>query len=128
MNHISSNKLENLKIKSYFGCPILLEKIIALHTNELKTKTTVRLNNKISISNGEEIIRNMKENLSYKLFYGHSGWSPQQLEKEIENGDWLLQYSKPDFLFNISDERIWEVATKSLGINIVDISNISGRA
>ena len=36
INHINSDHFENLKIKLYFGGPILVEKIIALHTNELK--------------------------------------------------------------------------------------------
>ena len=40
-------------------------------------------------------------NLDYKLFCGHSGWNPGQLEREIENGDWLLQTSKTDLLFNL---------------------------
>ena len=128
MNNMSNSQFDNLKMKLYFGGPILLEKFIALHTNELKTETAIPLNNKISISYVEEIDRNMRENFNYKLFYGHSGWSPGQLEREIENGDWLLQNSKTDLLFNVSDEGIWEAATRSLGINIIDIANISGRA
>ena len=130
VNYINSNHFENLKIKLYFGGPILVEKIIALHTNELKFESAIDLNNKISISSGEEIIRNIKKNtnLNYKLFCGHSGWSPGQLEREIENGDWLLQSSNIDLLFNLPAEKIWGNAAKSLGINIVDISNMSGNA
>ena len=128
VNHINSDRFQSLRMKLYFGGPILVEKIIALHTNELKIKTAIPLNNKISISSGKEIIRNIEKNinLDYKLFYGHSGWSPGQLEKEIENGDWLLQTSKIDLLFNLKSEIIWENATESLGINIMDISNMSG--
>ena len=66
--------------------------------------------------------------LAYKLFCGHSGWSPGQLEREIENGDWLLQSAKMDLLFDFSAEKTWEIAIKSLGINIIDISNMSGSA
>ena len=126
VNHIS----QSLRMKLYFGGPILVEKIIALHTNELKIETAIPLNNKISISSGKEIIRDIENdiNLNYKLFCGHSGWSPGQLEKEIKNGDWLLQSSKTDLLFNLTTEKIWENATESLGINIIDISNMSGSA
>ena len=133
---LHNNMLKDLKnlnstnMELYFGGPILVEKILALHTNELNIETAIPVNNKISISSGEEIIRNIKnnKNLNYKLFCGHSGWSPGQLEKEIENGDWLLQSSKIDLLFNITAEKIWENATESLGINIIDISNMSGSA
>ena len=130
VNHISSDRFQSLRMKLYFGGPILVEKIIALHTNELKIKTAIPLNNKISISSGKEIIRDIEngKNLNYKLFSGHSGWSPGQLEREIENGDWLLQTSKIDLLFNLKAEKIWGNATESLGINIIDISNMSGSA
>ena len=130
MDHIKSDNFENLKINLYFGGPILVEKIIALHTNELKIETAIPLNNKISISSGKEIISDIENdiNLNYKLFCGHSGWSPGQLEREIENGDWLLQSSKTDLLFNLTAEKIWGNATESLGINIIDISNMSGSA
>ena len=130
MKHSSSDHFEHLKINLYFGGPILSEKIIALHTNELKIESTVSLNNKISISSGEEIIRDIEKdiNLDYKLFFGHSGWISGQLEREIENGDWLLQSSKTDLLFNLTAEKIWGNATESLGINIIDISNMTGSA
>tara|TARA_B100002052_G_scaffold134374_1_gene123436 strand:+ start:120 stop:674 length:555 start_codon:yes stop_codon:yes gene_type:complete len=130
VNKINSDRFQNLRMELYFGGPILVEKIIALHTNELKIETAIPLNNKISISSGKEIIRNIENdiNLDYKLFCGHSGWSPGQLEKEIENGDWLLQSPKTDLLFNLAAEKIWENVTESLGINIIDISNMSGSA
>ena len=130
MDHINSDHFENLKIKLYFGGPILVEKIIALHTNELKIENAIPLNNEYLISSGQEIIRNIEKDiiLNFKLFCGHSGWSAGQLEREIENGDWLLQSSNIDLLFNLPAEKIWGNAAKSLGINIVDISNMSGNA
>ena len=130
INHLNSDYFENLQMKLYYGGPILVEKIIALHTNELKTESTIALNNKISISSGEKIIRDIEKkiNSNYKLFCGHSGWGPGQLEREIENGDWLLQASKTDLLFNLTAEKIWGNAIESLGINIIDISNMSGSA
>jgi len=128
MNHIKSDPPENLKMKLYFGGPILVEKIIALHTNELKFENAIPLTNKISISSGEKIIRDSEGIINYKLFCGHSGWSPGQLEKEIENGDWLLQSSKIDLLFNLPAEKIWENATKSLVVDITNLSTLSGLA
>ena len=62
------------------------------------------------------------------MFCGHSGWGPGQLEREIKNGDWLLQSSKIDSLFNLKAEKIWDKTIESLGINVIDISNMSGNA
>ena len=130
VDHISREQFEKLQNKLFFGGPILVEKIMALHSNELKIETAIPINDKISISSAKEIIGHIQSdiNLNYKLFCGHSGWSPGQLEREIENGDWLLQSSKIDLLFDLSTEETWEIAIKSLGISIIDISNMSGSA
>ena len=125
-----SNQLENVKIKTFFGGPVLTEKMIVLHTNTLKTENAVVITDKISISSEKDIFRKIDKNINmkYKLFFGHSGWEAGQLEREIENGDWLLQASNIKLLFDMPSEEIWEHATKSLGININDISNIGGMA
>ena len=130
VDYTSRDYFEKLQNKLFFGGPILVEKIMALHSNDLKIETAIPLNNKISISSANKIMENIEKdtNLNYKLFCGHSGWSPGQLEREIENGDWLLQSAKMDLLFDFSAEKTWEIAIKSLGINIIDISNMSGSA
>lgn len=32
-----------------------------------------------------------------RLYLGHSGWSPGQLDRELEEGTWLLRPGRPDF-------------------------------
>ena len=110
--------------------PFITEKIVVLHTNNIKNNNTIPITSKISISSEESIIRKFGKNVNikYKIFFGHSGWSAGQLEREIENGDWLLQSSNTDLLFDFPSEKLWEHATKSLGIDINDISIIGGSA
>ena len=126
----NNGQFENAKMQFFLGGPVLVEKIIVLHTNELEIENNILIKNNISISSGENVIRDIKKNknMEYKLFFGHSGWSSGQLEREIENGDWLLQSVKIDLLFNLPPEKIWKHATESLGIKINDISNIGGSA
>lgn len=123
-------QIEGTNMKTYFGGPILIEKIIVLHTNNIKNNNTIPITSKVSISSEEPIIREFGKNINikYKLFFGHSGWRAGQLEREIENGDWLLQTSNIDLLFDFPSEKLWEHATKSLGIDINDISIIGGSA
>ena len=123
-------QLEDTNIKTYFGGPVLIEKIIVLHTNNIKNNNTIPITSKISMSSKESIFEEFGKhvNIKYKLFFGHSGWGAGQLEREIENGDWLLQTSTVDLLFDFPSEKLWEHATKSLGIDINDISIIGGSA
>ena len=119
VNYINSDYLEKIKMKLYFGGPIQLEKIIALHTNELKIETAIPLNNKISISSGKEIIRDIENdiNLNYKLFCGHSGWSPGQLEKEIKQNTWLHTSANDSLVFSANIDEIWKNFVKTIGKN-----------
>ena len=64
----------------------------------------------------------------FKLILGHSGWTAGQLEKEIENGDWLIQSTTEDFIFKINPEEMWKQAAGSLGVNIGATQGISGQA
>ena len=63
-----------------------------------------------------------------RLFLGHSGWSSGQLESEIQNGDWLVQETSPDFIFNIPAKQLWNLSIQSFGIEQSGVSSFSGQA
>ena len=123
-------KLKNTNKKTFIGGPVLIENIIILHTNEIVTENAISITNKISISSDKTILKKISNanNLKYKIFLGHSGWIGGQLETEIENGDWLIQKSSIDLIFDMPKETVWEHATRSLGIEINDISSFGGSA
>ena len=114
----------------FFGGPVLLEKGLVLHESRHRSDNTVNISKSISITGTLEVLKDLqsKSDVSFKLILGHSGWSQGQLEKEIENGDWLIQNTTPDFIFNIQPEQMWTQAAESLGIDFGVASNISGQA
>ena len=63
-------QLEHTNIKTYFGGPVLIEKIVVLHTNNIKNNNTIPITSKISISSEESIIRKFGKNVNikYKIF------------------------------------------------------------
>jgi len=42
-----------------------------------------------------------------RIFVGHAGWAPCQLEAEIANGDWTLKRAEPEAIFNSKSEHPW---------------------
>jgi putative transcriptional regulator len=42
-----------------------------------------------------------------RIFVGHAGWAPGQLESEINRGAWTLQRADPDTIFNGKSEHLW---------------------
>ena len=83
----------------------------------------------ISITSNKEIILDLNSGKGpnkFRLTFGYAGWRENQLEREYENGDWLLLPANPGFIFDTPDKIKWDEATKSFGIDILDISGNTG--
>jgi putative transcriptional regulator len=42
-----------------------------------------------------------------RIFMGHSGWGPGQLEAEIARGDWTLGRAESDAIFSGKSQHPW---------------------
>ena len=113
----------------FIGGPVLTDRILFLHTIK-KIAESISISKEVSVSSDIDTLKSIvnSSNHQYKLFLGHSGWSEGQLEREIENGDWLIQKSINSLIFEKKTDQIWDKATNSLGIEINDISNITGQS
>ena len=113
-----------------FGGPVLLEKGIVLHDARHTSDGTISLSKTISMTSKQDVLKELQLNtdIPFKLMLGHSGWSPGQLEQEIENGDWLMQSTTADFIFNVQPEQMWEHAAGSLGIDLGPSMGMGGQA
>ena len=83
----------------------------------------------MSITSNEEILNDMSRGKGpdkFRFTFGYAGWGSNQLEREFENGDWLLLPSNIGFIFDTPDEKKWEEATGSFGIDILNISGSTG--
>ena len=104
----------------YFGGPVMLENRIIIHHSSYSSPDSIFISKSISITSRQDILKGLKrvEKIPFKLMLGHSGWSEGQLEREIENGDWLIQDTTSDFVFNLPSKQMWEHAASSLGIDL----------
>ncbi len=50
----------------------------------------------------------------FRVFSGYSGWSSEQLEGEIERGDWLVHTSSHKLVFETDPYEVYEVALEQL--------------
>jgi len=53
-------------------------------------------------------LRAQHSDLEARCFLGHSGWSPQQLEQEIQQNAWLLSPLHLDLLRQHQDVELWK--------------------
>ena len=127
-NHKDLIKVLN-ETKLFIGGPVLTNRILFLHTIK-KIADSISISKEVCVSSDIDTLKSIvnTSNNQYKIFLGHSGWSEGQLEREIENGDWLIQKSINSLIFEKKIDHIWDKATSSLGIEINDISNITGQS
>ena len=128
--YIGDDAINSLVNDIFFGGPVLLERGIVLHDSSYESEGTVNLSDRIAMTSQQHVLKELqtKPDIPFKLMLGHSGWGAGQLEREIENGDLLMQNTTPDFIFNIKPERMWEQATGSLGIDLGPAMGIGGQA
>ncbi len=105
----------------YFGGPVSLERGFLLHSPDFNSDETLQINNEFSLTSNSAVIDAIKAGdgpLQFKMMLGYAGWGAGQLEREIENGDWLFQEVTPEFVFEGNEAEKWLFATQSFGINI----------
>ena len=109
-----------IKKSTFFGGPVLLEKGIILHHSDYLSPKSVSISKSVSLTSDQGALEDLKreQKVPFKLMLGHAGWSAGQLEREIENGDWLIQSTTSDFIFNLPSNQMWEYAAKSIGLDI----------
>ena len=115
----------------HFGGPVMIERGIVLHSTDHTVEGSVNISDKIAMTSHKDILGDISKKKgpsSFKLFLGHSGWGGRQLEKEIERGDWLLQNTTPDFIFDVPEKYMWEQAARTLGVEANDSAGVSGQA
>tara|TARA_A100001015_G_C15043998_1_gene742016 strand:- start:4314 stop:4859 length:546 start_codon:yes stop_codon:yes gene_type:complete len=103
----------------YFGGPVSMKNGIVLHHKTYRNSDALKVSDTIAITNKQKTLEKIinKKSTAFKLMLGHCGWIPNQLEKEIERGDWFIQNTTDDFVFNFPSKQMWEHATFSLGVD-----------
>ncbi len=53
--------------------------------------------------------------MHYRFLMGYAGWSPGQLESELEQNMWVVGNPTPELVFETDPEEIWTTAVQILG-------------
>jgi putative transcriptional regulator len=72
----------------------------------------------------EAVLHNSYQPIDLRLFVGYSGWGAGQLEKELEEGSWLVANVTPELIFETDPELLWRRAIESLGDDFAYLINM----
>lgn len=113
------------------GGPVENGRGFLLHSKDFHLPDTVEVTDHLSVTGTIDALRAVAEGRGPKtmLFVlGYAGWTPGQLDREIQQNVWLVAEATPALVFTTTTDDKWAEAIKILGIDPGMLSANAGRA
>jgi len=123
--------VQNLDLPVLNGGPVEASRGFLLHSNDFKQDDTVPVDNDYSITGTTEALKavaNGKGPDKALFILGYAGWTPGQLEQELQQNSWLVADPDPSLIFEGKAEEKWTKAMNKLGLDPAMLSGDIGRA
>jgi putative transcriptional regulator len=101
----------------YLGGPVP-GPLMAVHREELFSEMQIIPGVFFSASKQSLDALVMRSDPDLKIFVGHSGWGPGQLDQELEQGAWLSMPATMEFVFFDSSE-LWQTVSRHIGRSMI---------
>jgi len=104
-------RLTSLHDKVYFGGPVQIGSVWFLFRAARAPEHAIQAFSGIYLSTNRDLLLQLlardKPMDNLRIFIGHAGWAPGQLESEIERGAWTLERADADAIFKGKSEHPW---------------------
>ncbi len=115
----------------HFGGPVEANRGFVLHSDEYALGESLIRQDGIAVTASLSILHELARGHGPEqgmLVLGYAGWSPRQLEAEIEGGSWIVVPASRQLIFDTHNETKWNVAISSLGFDMGHYSTVVGHA
>jgi putative transcriptional regulator len=109
------------EIDLYYGGPVQPDHGFMLHTPDYKGEDTVVLSSAVALTRSLDVLSAIAEGHGpeHSLFaLGYAGWAPDQLERELAAGAWVVVDADPALLFDQQVESKWQRALDRQGVDL----------
>ena len=104
-------RLAQVRDKVYFGGPVEFGSVWFLFRATTPPELAIQTCDGVYLSADRKLLLQLlgrdKPMDGLRIFVGHAGWAPGQLEAEIANGNWTLKRADPEAIFNGKSEHPW---------------------
>ncbi|MCT4587984.1 MAG: YqgE/AlgH family protein [Carboxylicivirga sp.] len=112
--------LFNFKGELYVGGPVSSNTLHFIHSLGDKVPNSVQITDKLYWGGDFEVIKELVNSgvadyKQVKFFAGYSGWSPGQLEGEIDENSWIVAEVDDSLIMDDDIDHIWKNAMEGLG-------------
>jgi putative transcriptional regulator len=104
-------RLAQVHDKLYFGGPVEIDSVWFLFRADTPPEHAVQAFEGVCVSANRELLLKLlgrdKPMDGLRIYIGHAGWAPGQLQAEIGRRDWTLAPAETDAIFNGKSEHPW---------------------
>lgn len=114
-----------------FGGPVEPYRGFVLHNGHFLEDTALSARDGFVVSANAAVLTGWVEGsftAKAMLAMGYAGWSPGQLESEIEQGSWVVIAPTETLVFDANPDDRWDMAIASLGFDMGNLSSTAGHA
>ncbi len=118
-------------IPIHFGGPVEANRGFVVHSAEYATEDSLIRKDGIAVTASVAVLQQIAEGKGPSegmLVLGYAGWSPGQLEAEIEGGSWIVVPASTQLVFDRNNEAKWNSAVSTLGFDMGHFSTVVGHA
>ena len=122
---------KSLDFPIYFGGPVDPGRGFILHGSDYRMKDTLISYNGLSLSSSVDVLEDIalgKGPEEKIVALGYAGWSPRQLETEVEANSWFSVPASKELIFNVANDTKWLMACRSVGVDPYMMSDNAGHA
>ena len=101
----------------YFGGPVALEGLLVLFRSVVPPENAEAVMEDVHFSGDRDVLAKLvsedRQTDELRIFIGHSGWAPGQLDAELLRGAWDVMRADAFTVFQTEPELLWEHLTMS---------------
>lgn len=95
----------------YIGGPVLHEAMVMLWRSPASSPSAQPVFADVYFSPGvvplADLLKNTHPKNAFRVYAGHAGWAPGQLEAELHRGDWRVIPADSGVIFGNDPEKVW---------------------
>ncbi len=104
-------RLAPVRDRVYFGGPVDFGAVWFVFRATTPPEHAIQILDNVYLSADQQLLLKLlgrdKPMDGLRIFVGHAGWAPGQLEAEIDRRDWTLKRAEADAIFSGRSERPW---------------------
>jgi putative transcriptional regulator len=107
----------------YFGGPVFPHHLLFLFRSDSAPGGTRRVLRGVYLGSDELVLKRIlaEGEDEFRVYAGHAGWAPGQLDNEISRGDWYILPAERVFIFHAQPSEVWRELVQRVDIQVVNL-------